>query len=47
MEKNLFRLFDVVVVNSHMLHNKQKQKSLENFSEKFPEGLLASPDTEM
>jgi len=48
-EKLFFRLFDLVVVNAHILHNKTSKKkiSLEIFHEKVAEGLLASPGTEM
>ena len=44
-----FRLFDLIVVNAHILHNKTSKKKmlLEIFYEKFAEGLLASAGTEM
>ena len=45
--KNFFRLFDLVVVNAHILHNKTSKKnmSLEIFNEKVAEGLLVSVST--
>jgi hypothetical protein len=48
-KKLFFSLFELVVVNSHILHNKtSKQKiSLEIFYEKDAGGLLASAGTEM
>jgi len=43
-KKHFFRLFDLVVVNAHILHNKTSKKkiSLEIFYEKVAEGLLTS-----
>jgi len=48
-KKLFFRLVDLVVVNSHILHKKtsKKKMSLEIFYEKVAEGLLASAGTEM
>jgi len=48
-KKLFFRLFDLVVVNAHILHNKtsKKKMSLEIFYEKVAEGLLASAGTKM
>jgi hypothetical protein len=48
--KKLFlNLFDLVVVNAHILHNKSSRKnmSLEIFYEKFAAVLLASDGTEI
>jgi len=48
--KNLFfHLFDLLVVNAHILHNKtsSKKMSLEIFYEKVAEGLLSSAGTEI
>jgi hypothetical protein len=49
VEKLFFRVFDLVVVNAHILHNKtSKQKiSLEIFYEKVAKGLLASAGTKI
>ena len=49
MEETSFYLFDLVVVNAHIVHNKtsKKKMSLEIFYEKVAEGLLASAGTEM
>jgi len=43
-KKLFFHLFDLVVVNAHILHNKTSKKniSLEVFYERVAEGLLAS-----
>ena len=48
-KKLFFHLFDLVVVNAHILHNKtsKKKMSLEIFYEKAAKGLLASAGTEM
>ena len=48
-EKLFFHLFDLIVVNAHILHNKtsKKKMSLENFYEKFAEGLFANGGTEI
>jgi hypothetical protein len=48
-EKLFFRLFNLVVVNAHILHHKtsKKKMSLEIFYEKVAEGLPASACTEM
>jgi hypothetical protein len=48
-KKLFFRLYDLVVVNAHILHNKtsKKKMSLEIFYEKVAEELLASAGTEM
>jgi hypothetical protein len=48
-KKLFFHLFDLAVVNAHILQNKtsNKQMSLEIFYEKVPEGLLASACTEI
>jgi len=47
-KKLFFHLFDLVIVNAHILHNKtsKKKMSLEVFYEKVAEGLLASAGTE-
>jgi hypothetical protein len=47
-KKLFFRLFDLVVVNAHILHNKTSKKKmlLVIFYEKVAEGLLASAGTE-
>jgi hypothetical protein len=47
--KLFFHLFDLVVVNAHVLHNKssKKNRSLEIFYEKVAEVLLASDGTEI
>jgi len=44
-----FHLFDLVVVNAHILHNKtsKKKMSLEIFHEKVALGLFASAGTEI
>ena len=49
MEETSFYLFDLVVVNAHIVHNKtsKKEMSLEMFYEKVAEGLLASAGTEI
>jgi len=49
VEKNFFHLFDLVVVNAHILHNKtsNKKMSLKIFYKKVAEGLLASAGTEI
>jgi hypothetical protein len=46
---HFFHLFDLVVVNTHNLHNKTSNNKmpLEIFYEKFAEGLLASASTEI
>jgi maltodextrin utilization protein YvdJ len=48
-KKLFFRLFDLVVVNAHVLHHNtsKKKMSLEIFYEKVAEGLLANAGTEM
>jgi hypothetical protein len=48
-KKLFFHLFNLAVVNAHILHNKsiKEKMSLENFNEKVAEGLLASADTEI
>jgi hypothetical protein len=48
-KKLFFRLFDLVVVNAHILRNKTSKKKmlLEIFYERVAEGLLASASTEM
>ena len=48
-KKLFFHLFDLAVVNAHILYNKasNKQMSLEIFYEKVAEGLLASACTEI
>ena len=47
-KKLFFHLFDLAMVNSHILHNKSSKKkiSLEMFYEKVAEGLLASAGME-
>jgi hypothetical protein len=47
--KLFFHLFDLAMVNSHMLHNKSSKKkiSLEMLYEKVAEGLLASASMEL
>jgi hypothetical protein len=48
VEKNFFHLFNLVVVNAHILYNKtSKKKMSEIFYEKVAEGLLASAGTEI
>jgi len=49
VEKLFFRLFNLVVVNAYILHNKtsKKKMSLEIFYEKVAEGLLASAGTDI
>jgi len=44
MEETFFHLFDLVVVNAHIVHNKisKKKMSLDIFYEKVGKGLLAS-----
>ena len=44
-----FHLFDLVVVNAHVVHNKtsKRKMSLEIFYEKVAEGLLATASTEI
>jgi hypothetical protein len=46
-EKLLFHLFDLVIVNAHIFHNKTSKKkvSLEVFYEKVAKGLLAYAGT--
>ena len=48
-ETFFFHLFDLVVVNAHIVHNKtsKKEMSQEIFYKKVPEGLLASSGTEI
>jgi len=48
-KKLIFHLFDLVIVNAHILHNKtsKKKMSLEVFYEKVAEGLLATAGTEI
>jgi len=48
-KKLFFHLFDLVVVNAHILHNKTSKKnmSLEIFYETVTEGLLPSARTEI
>ena len=48
-KKLFFHLFDLAVVNAHILHNKtsKKKMSLEIFYEKVAEGLLASAGAEI
>jgi hypothetical protein len=46
-KKFLFRMFDLAVVNAHILHTKTDKKILlEIFYEKVAEGLLSSAGTE-
>jgi len=49
VEKLFFHLFDLVMVNAYILHNKtsKKKMSLEIFYEKVTEGLLASAGTDI
>jgi len=49
VEKLFFHLFDLVIINAHILHNKtsKKKMSLEIFYKKFAERLLASAGTEI
>ena len=47
-KKLFFHLFDLAVVNAHILHNKTSNKKMsEIFYEKVAEGLLASACTEI
>jgi len=48
-KKLFFHLFNLVIVNAHILRNKtsKKKMSLEVFYEKVAEGLLASAGTEI
>jgi hypothetical protein len=48
-KKLFFHLFDLAVVNAHILHTKTNKKKikLEIFYEKVAEGLLASASTEI
>ena len=48
-EKRFFHLFDLVIVNAHILHNKTSKKKmlLEVFYEKVAEGLLTSAGIEI
>jgi hypothetical protein len=47
-KKLFFHLFDLVVVNAHILHNKTSKKmSLEIFYEKVAEGLFTSAGTDI
>ena len=48
-KKLFFHLFDLAVVNAHILHNKSREEKmpLEIFYEKVAEGLLASAGTEI
>jgi hypothetical protein len=48
-KKLSFHLFDLVVVNAHILHNKisKKEMSLEIFHKNVTERLLASAGTEI
>ena len=49
VKKLFFHLFNLAVVNAHMLHNKtsKKKMSLEIFYEKVAKGLLASAGPEI
>jgi len=49
VEETFFHLFDLIVANAHILHNKtsKKKMSLGIFHEKVAEGLLESAGTEI
>jgi hypothetical protein len=49
VEEIFFHLFDLAVVNAHILHSKSNKKkmSLEMFHEKVAEGLIASAGTDI
>jgi len=46
-KKLFFHLFDLVVVDAHILHNKREKMSLEIFYKKVAERLLASAGTDI
>jgi hypothetical protein len=49
VEDTFFHLFDLAVVNAHILHSKSSKKkiSLEMFYKKVAEGLIASAGTDI
>jgi hypothetical protein len=48
-KKLFFHLFDLAVVNAHILHRKSNKKKMlpEMFYEKFAKGLIASAGTDI